>query len=119
MENETAFKILFWASTIIISVISAGVLWFLQYVYHKNIRKAEILENTDFEEQEIQDNVFTELEKQIIRLTLQEYNTDDIASKLYMSSKNVEYYKKKLREKTNSKNFMGVVKYAYDNHILT
>lgn len=39
MENETAFKIVFWAFTAMMFVFSAGILLLLQQIYHITLHK--------------------------------------------------------------------------------
>lgn len=54
----------------------------------------------------------TEREMQVIHLVIKEYKSDEIAKKLNISSRTVEKHKRNLMNKTNSKNFIGVITYA-------
>jgi|SRR5690554_278365 len=62
---------------------------------------------------------FTERETEILRLTLKEYSGIEIADTLYISPKTVEKHKRNLMEKTQSKNFIGVIMYAFSYNILS
>ncbi len=56
-------------------------------------------------------------ELQILRLVCEEYINTDIAKKLKMGKRTVEDYRRKLLEKTNSKNTAGLVKFAIKNKL--
>ena len=83
-------------------MISGGVMWLFQYYYHRSICRIEPEEpeNIRIDKHKNTDITFSELEMQIISLTLQEYNGADIAEMLCISSKALEYHKKE----TNGKN---------------
>lgn len=63
--------------------------------------------------------VFTEREMDIVRLTLNEYSGTQIAYELSISPKTVEKHKRNLMEKTGSKNFIGVIRCALLNKLIT
>ena len=63
--------------------------------------------------------IFTEREMDIVRLTLKEYSGTQIAYELSISPKTVEKHKRNLMEKTDSKNFIGVIRYALLNEFIT
>lgn len=60
----------------------------------------------------------TDREIEIIKLACQEHSSLEIAQKLYLSVRTVEAHRKKIMEKTDSKNFIGVVLYAFKNNLL-
>jgi DNA-binding NarL/FixJ family response regulator len=61
---------------------------------------------------------FSKRELTIIELTRQEYTTKEIAEKLGVHVKTIEFHKTKLIDKTNSKRIVGVVNYMVaNNHI--
>jgi DNA-binding NarL/FixJ family response regulator len=62
---------------------------------------------------------FTQREMQVMKLTIKELSGLEIADKLCISPKTVEKHKRNLMEKTNSKNFIGVIKYALLNQLIT
>lgn len=63
--------------------------------------------------------IFTEREMDIVRLTLKEYSGTQIAYELSISPKTVEKHKRNLMEKTDSKNFIGVIRCALLNEFIT
>lgn len=54
----------------------------------------------------------TEREIEILRLIIQEYTSDEIAKKLFISKKTVDNHRQHILEKTNSKSTVGLVKFA-------
>lgn len=61
----------------------------------------------------------TDREIQIIKLACQELSSLEIAQKLYLSVRTVEAHRKKIMEKTDTKNFIGVVLYAFKNNLVS
>src|SRR5690554_2703968 len=121
MENETAFKIVFWASTAMMFVFSAGILLLLQQIYHITLHRIQDEDPDDLSVTDKQDgspDIFSEREMKVLLLVLEGYCSADIAGKLDISIKTVDYYKKKMVDKTGSKNFMTVIRYAIDHRIL-
>ena len=60
----------------------------------------------------------TPREEEIMDLIIKEYTNQEIASELYISTRTVDAHKRNLLEKTNSKNLVGLVKYAYANDMV-
>lgn len=60
----------------------------------------------------------TDREMEIIRLVVKEFSGKEIADKLGISLKTVEVHKRNLMEKTNAKNFIGVITYALSNQLI-
>jgi len=60
----------------------------------------------------------TRREKEILQLILDEYTTDEIAEKLFISSSTVISHRKSLLRKLNAKNTAGLVKAAYEMNLL-
>lgn len=54
----------------------------------------------------------TDREIEIIKMACVEMSSKEIADKLYISSRTVENHRKRIMEKTKTKNFIGVVLYA-------
>lgn len=57
-------------------------------------------------------------ELEIIKLVTKEYTTKDIAEKLEVSSRTIEINKKKIMEKLNVKNSIGLAMYAIKNKLV-
>jgi two-component system nitrate/nitrite response regulator NarL len=62
--------------------------------------------------------LLTKREKEIINLIVSENTNAQIADKLFISERTVESHRKNIFRKTNVKNIIGLVKYAYDNKII-
>jgi DNA-binding NarL/FixJ family response regulator len=60
----------------------------------------------------------SEIEINILRLLCLEYSSKEIAAKLSFSERTVENYRQKLMLKTQSKNVIGLIIYAFSNQIL-
>src|SRR5690625_4813452 len=98
-----------------------GVLLFVTQAYHSMLAKInnETLDNLIVDAQKKSLNhILSEREIQVLHLVLKEYSAYEVADKLHISKRTVENHKKNMMEKTDSKNFMGVVKYALSNRIL-
>lgn len=54
-------------------------------------------------------------EREILKLILKEYTSDEIAERLFISKKTVDNHRAHLLEKTNSKSTIGLVKFAIKN----
>ena len=54
----------------------------------------------------------TEREKEVLRLIAMEYNTQEIATELFISVNTVETHRRNLLSKLNAKNIAGLVKFA-------
>ena len=59
---------------------------------------------------------FREIE--VLRLIVLEMTTREIAQKLSISERTIETHRMNLLRKTNSKNMVGLIKYAYQNNII-
>jgi DNA-binding NarL/FixJ family response regulator len=55
---------------------------------------------------------FTAREIEIIKLAAQEHSSSEIAEKIFINVRTVETHRKRIMEKTSSKNFLGVVLFA-------
>lgn len=60
----------------------------------------------------------TRREKEILKLITEEYTTDEIAGKLFISSTTVITHRKSLLRKLNAKNVAGLVKKSYEFGLL-
>lgn len=60
----------------------------------------------------------TKREVEILQLTCQQYTADEIAEKLFISVKTVNGHRTNLRQKTGSRNVIGLVIYAIKHQII-
>jgi len=60
----------------------------------------------------------TRRKKEILRLIIDECNTDEIAAKLFISDTTVILHRKSLLRKLNVKNTAGLVRVAYEFNLL-
>ena len=65
----------------------------------------------------ISDIPLTSREKEVLQLIIEEFSNQEIADKLFISSRTVDAHKRNLLEKTNSKNVAGLVVYAINNKV--
>lgn len=66
----------------------------------------------------LQPVVLTPREKDILRLIAEEYSSQEISEKLFISVNTVETHRKNLLVKTGCKNSVGLVKFAIENKII-
>ena len=62
--------------------------------------------------------ILTKREKQILELILEELTNHEIAEKLFVSPRTIDSHRRNLLQKTNSKNTVGLIKFAYKNEII-
>lgn len=60
----------------------------------------------------------TKREKEVLLLICQQYRTQEIAEKLYLSERTVEGHRNNLLSKTNSKNVVGLIIYGLQHEII-
>lgn len=63
--------------------------------------------------------LLSEREKQIIKMICKEMKSKEIADKLFINIRTVESHRKHIMDKTDAKNFIGVVLYALRNEIIS
>lgn len=61
----------------------------------------------------------TRREEEILQLVCQQYTAEEIAAKLFLSIKTVNWHRNNLLQKTGSRNVTGLVLYAVRNHIIS
>jgi len=71
---------------------------------------------TKEKESEAQKSVLTERETEVLKLIAQEFTSNEIAEKLFISKKTVDNHRHNILEKTNSKSTIGLLKYAIKNN---
>jgi two-component system response regulator DegU len=82
-------------------------------ILRKSLREKQHLKKPDFKQE------LTEREREILLLICQEYSTKEISSRLCLSDRTVENHRAKIMEKTGVKNIVGIVRYAYEQGLLT
>lgn len=88
------------------AVLAGGNYW------SKEVSRA--LLNIDHE----QDCSITERETEVLKLLCEELTSREIAERLFISERTVETHRKNLMRKTNSTNTVGLIKYAFQNHLI-
>ncbi len=58
-------------------------------------------------------------EKEVLKLIALEYNTNEIAEELFISTNTVETHRKNLLSKLNAKNIAGLVKFAIQTGLIS
>lgn len=61
----------------------------------------------------------TDRELEILELIIKEYTNQEIAEKLFISSRTVDAHRRNLLQKTGSRNTAGLVKYAFQHNIIS
>ncbi|HTQ66757.1 MAG TPA: response regulator transcription factor [Puia sp.] len=62
--------------------------------------------------------VLNSREKEILKLLYEENSSKEIADRLYISERTVEFYRQSLIKKTGAKNIVGLIKYAICNELI-
>ena len=61
----------------------------------------------------------TDRELEILELIIKEYTNQEIAEKLFISSRTVDAHRRNLLQKTGARNTAGLVKYAFKHNIIS
>lgn len=61
----------------------------------------------------------TDREMEILELIVQEHTNQEIAEKLYISSRTVDAHRRNLLQKTGARNTAGLVKYAFQHNLIS
>lgn len=61
----------------------------------------------------------TDREQEILELIVQEYTNQEIAEKLFISSRTVDAHRRNLLQKTGARNTAGLVKYAFQHNLIS
>jgi DNA-binding NarL/FixJ family response regulator len=62
-----------------------------------------------------QNNILTKREEEILKLILKELTNHEIADRLFLSPRTIDSHRRNLLQKTNSRNTVGLIKFAYKN----
>ncbi|MGC8864490.1 MAG: response regulator [Bacteroidales bacterium] len=60
----------------------------------------------------------TPRELEILRLIMEEYSSEEIAEKLFISKRTVDTHRKNILQKTHASTLVGLIKYAYEHNII-
>ncbi|MFT3794875.1 response regulator [Flavobacterium sp.] len=82
------------------------------------IREAILWEKKNKNQSVKQEAALTKREIEVIQMACKEYSSLEIAEKLFINVRTVETHRKKIMEKTESKNFIGVVLYALKHNLV-
>ncbi|WP_422360250.1 response regulator [Reichenbachiella sp.] len=61
----------------------------------------------------------TERELEILQLIVQEFSSEEIADRLYISKRTVDTHRKHILKKTESKTIVGLIKFAFRNELVS
>lgn len=61
----------------------------------------------------------TDRELEVLKLIVQEHTNQEIAEKLYISSRTVDAHRRNLLQKTGARNTAGLVKYAFQHNLVS
>jgi len=61
----------------------------------------------------------TDRELEILELIVKEFTNQEIAEKLYISSRTVDAHRRNLLQKTGARNTAGLVKYAFQHNLVS
>lgn len=64
-----------------------------------------------------EENNLGEREMEVLRLICEEFTTAEIADKLFLSTRTIESYRKRLLEKTDTRNTAGLVRFAIEKDL--
>jgi DNA-binding NarL/FixJ family response regulator len=89
------------------------------YCRHTSARLATMIVKSRFDQHKKKpDLVFTDREKEIIKLICRQFTAQQIGDHLYLSKRTVEGYRTKIMEKMDVKNTAGVVIFALKNNLV-
>ena len=91
--------------------IATGGIYFPDEVMEEMTRAAE-------RKSELAEARLTNREIEIIRLIEKEYNNKMIAETLFLSERTIETHRKNILRKTNTSSVLGLIKYAYEHHLI-
>lgn len=75
--------------------------------------------NNDLPEIILPDVQLTKREIEVIEMACKQYGSNEIAERLFINVRTVESHRKRIMEKTNSKNFLGSIIYAIKNGLVS
>ncbi len=89
------------------------------YCRHTTARLASLIVKSKFEQQKRSPGaLFTDREREIVRLICRQHTAQEIGEKLFLSKRTVEGYRTRILEKMDVKNTAGVVIFALKHSII-
>jgi DNA-binding NarL/FixJ family response regulator len=90
------------------------------YCKHTSAKLASMIVKSKFDSQKkLQEALFTDREKEIIRLICRQHTAQEIGGLLYLSKRTVEGYRTRILDKMEVKNTAGVVIFALKHHLIS
>lgn len=90
------------------------------YCKHTSAKLASMIVKSKFDSQKKpQETLFTDREKEIVRLICRQHTAQEIGGLLYLSKRTVEGYRTRILEKMEVKNTAGVVIFALKHHLIS
>jgi DNA-binding NarL/FixJ family response regulator len=90
------------------------------YCKHTTARLASLIVKSKFDtHKRPQESLFSDREKEIIRLICRQHTAQEIGGLLYLSKRTVEGYRTRILEKMDVKNTAGVVIFALKHHLIS
>lgn len=62
-------------------------------------------------------SLLTSREIEIVKLIMEEYSSEEIAEKLFISKRTVDTHRKNIIQKTNTRTLVGLIKFAIENNL--
>ncbi|HHP7241327.1 MAG TPA: response regulator [Cyclobacteriaceae bacterium] len=89
----------------------------IQYdkIYLSSEINAMLVNDADGESKQ---KLLTTREREILKLISKEYNNKRIAETLFISERTVETHRKNIFRKTGTNSLVGLIKFAYNNHLI-
>lgn len=82
------------------------------------IKEAMLWDKNNLKDFEKEINVFSDRELQIIKMICKEKKSKEIAKLLFINVRTVDSHRKNIMDKSNTKNFVGVILYALKNNLI-
>lgn len=87
--------------------------------YYSNTVLEEMLRKSLKNQKKTEKTVnLTPREQEILRLIMEEYSSEEIAEKLFISKRTVDTHRKNILQKTHASTLVGLIKYAYEHKII-
>lgn len=87
--------------------------------YYSNTVLEEMLRKSRKTRKDVEKSInLTTRELEILRLIMEEYSSEEIAEKLFISKRTVDTHRKNILQKTNSSTLVGLIKFAYEHKII-
>lgn len=86
--------------------------------YYSNIVLENLLRRSREKKKSTENKIhLSEREIEILSLIMQEYSSEEIAEKLFISKRTVDTHRKSILQKTHCRTLVGLIKFAYENGI--